>query len=270
MPKKTKTTALPAVIKTNKEISTDPVALMSAEDLKTQIAVETEKRKLIKEYIAKHLVRGTDYGQIHIAKNCPNKYNCKNEYHFSKDVLFKPGAEKFSSLFKLRAEFTKDAETWEMLGSNPGTVAYLCKLFTATGVLVGEGRGIASISEKGNANTAVKIAEKRAKMDAILATGALSDFFTQDLEDMQPDANLEVEDEAPKSPIDIDEPPPIDDKPVMTPTLSERTKIMFLAQKLGIHEDFIVEDIKEMTGLDVVESNFSQIINKLEERIKRK
>ena len=92
---------------------------------------------------------------------------------------------------KLRATFKKDTDTWEMLGSKAGLVCYVCELWDSKDVKVGEGRGASSIAEKGNENTAIKIAEKRAKMDAVLSTGGLSDFFTQDLEDMMDTKSLD-------------------------------------------------------------------------------
>jgi hypothetical protein len=182
----------------------DPIALIPPKVLREQMKMETEKRKILTQYIATNLKKGTDYGAIHVMSRdkCPKPWECKNKYHYSKDVLFKPGAEKFCSLFKLRAEFSKDTETWEMLGSRPETVAYLCRLYTANGVLVGEGRGVCSVKEKASANTAVKIAEKRAKLDAILATGALSDFFTQDLEDEEYSGKKDTGDPLASDPLD--------------------------------------------------------------------
>ncbi len=159
------------------------LSLITPKHLKMQIKEETEKRKLILSFIKDHMKEGVDFGRIHIVKDCPNKYNCDNAYHFSKDTLFKPGAEKFCSLMKLRIEYHKDKDTWEMLGSSPGTVCYLAQLYTPNGQLVGEGRGVSSVAEKSSPNVAVKIAQKRAKLDATLSTGGLSDFFTQDLDD---------------------------------------------------------------------------------------
>lgn len=166
-------------------------AISQQTDIQKEIAVlqykvdlEVEKRKVLTKFIADHMKRGTDYGPIHMKKDCPNKYNCENKYHFSKDCLFKPGAEKFVSLMNLKSLYKKDTDTWEMSGNVPGLFCYICELVDQKGKVVGEGRGSSSIQEKGSANQAIKIAEKRAKMDAVLSTGGLSDFFTQDLEDM--------------------------------------------------------------------------------------
>ncbi len=67
------------------------------------------------------------------------------------------------------------------------TITFLCELVNrSTGVKIAEGRGSASLTEsniKGNLNSAIKMAEKRAQMDATLRAAALSDRFTQDMED---------------------------------------------------------------------------------------
>ena len=139
--------------------------------MRKQLKTESKKRQILVEYIAEHFAEGTDYGKI------------KGENFVSKDTLFKPGAEKFLSLFRLRVEYEKDTDTWEMLGNKSGTVCYLCKVYTMEGVLVAEGRGGANVGSEGTENKAIKIAQKRAKIDATLSTGGLSDFFTQDLED---------------------------------------------------------------------------------------
>ena len=51
---------------------------------------------------------------------------------------------------------------------------------------MGQGRGVAELREPSmtSANMAVKLAEKRAQVDAVLRAAGLSQYFTQDLEDM--------------------------------------------------------------------------------------
>lgn len=157
--------------------------------LEKQLVAEGERRQLIQKFINDNLTEGVDYGRIHVASRdkCPKPWECKNDYHFSKPCLFKPGAEKFCSLLQLRAEFAPDKETLEMIGNAAtGLVAFRCVLSRiATGDVIAEGRGACSIAEKGGmVNTTVKIAEKRAQIDAVLRLG-LSDSFTQDLEDVK-------------------------------------------------------------------------------------
>ena len=161
--------------------------------MEKQLAQEQKRRGLVKSYISSNLVEGVDYGTIHVAPKdkCPNPSSCKNDWHYSKPCLFKAGAEKFCSLLQLRARFKIDEEILRMTGEQ-GLIAFICELVYVNGEVVAEGRGACSLKEKmGNANVAIKIAEKRAKVDAVLSLG-LSDTFTQeDVEDMGTDHSEE-------------------------------------------------------------------------------
>jgi len=138
---------------------------------------ETAMRKIITGYISEHMEKDVDYGTIQLKGKDGRAFE-------SKPSLFKAGAEKFGSLMKLRPDIQMDRETWEMSGSKPGVFCYKCYLYNPDGKIVGMGLGACTLEEKYNSyNNAIKIAKKRAFVDAILTTGALSDFFTQDLED---------------------------------------------------------------------------------------
>ncbi len=155
---------------------------ISTMQLKQALETQTEQRALIKEFIQHHLVEGTDYGRIHVVKDCQEKYSCKKDYHFSKSTLFKPGQEKIFSLFSISDQLEKDGEAYEMLGQMPGLVAYKCTLYRS-GQEVGHGRGAAVLGDqRRDANATIKIAEKRARMDACLSLG-FSEYFAQDLDD---------------------------------------------------------------------------------------
>lgn len=147
---------------------------MSSHGLATALTDESKKRALIKTYIQENLVDGTDFGKIKMGNN------------YSKECLFKPGAEKVCSLLHLKPIFAIDKEVLPIVGE--GIIPYICQLINRhSGDIEGEGRGSCSLKEKqGNANVAIKIAQKRAQIDAVLRVAALSDQFTQDLEDMQP------------------------------------------------------------------------------------
>lgn len=165
--------------KEEKQLSTN-----SEHPLQVMVDQATEERRILTQYITQHMVKGTDYAPIHIKKDCLNKYNCKNKYHYSKDNLTKAGAEKIKDLLKLYPDFKRDNDTWEMAGAKPGLFCYRCILLTQAQKPAGVGLGACDVSEKnGNMNNAIKIAKKRAFVDAILTTGSLSDFFTQDLEE---------------------------------------------------------------------------------------
>lgn len=146
--------------------------------LEQRIKLHEATRKVMTDFISRNMKEGQDYGKITFVKRDGSTAESKN-------TLFKPGSEKFCSLFGIQPRFRVDLETREMLGNKPGLVAYVCELMTKDDKIVGEGRGVADLSEKQNwsANNAVKIAEKRAQIDAVLRSGGLSDFFTQDLED---------------------------------------------------------------------------------------
>ncbi len=107
-----------------------------------------------------------------------------------KPTLLKPGAEKILMMMGLRSEFeivdsTRDFEK--------GFFQYQvrCKLLKGDTVIT-EGLGACNTREKKylkmdpytTDNTVLKMAKKRALIDATLLVASLSDIFTQDLEDM--------------------------------------------------------------------------------------
>ena len=150
---------------------------MSAEGFEQALSEEGRKRRLLQSYIKEHLVDGTDFGKI----NMGGKQ--------SKECLFKPGAEKICSLMHLKPTFSIDRELSEIIGKE--VIPYVCHLVNRhTGEIEGEGRGSCSLKEKQkNANVAIKIAQKRAQIDAVLRVAALSDQFTQDLDEMEKPAS---------------------------------------------------------------------------------
>jgi len=112
-----------------------------------------------------------------------------------KPTLLKPGAEKILMLMGLRSEFeivdsTRDFEK--------GFFQYQvrCKLYRGD-ILITEGLGAANTKERKYLkqdpytidNTVLKIAKKRALIDAVLLVASLSEVFTQDIEDMDLEGN---------------------------------------------------------------------------------
>ena len=112
-----------------------------------------------------------------------------------KPTMLKPGAEKIIMLLGLTSEFeilesTRDFEK--------GFFQYQIKCqLKKDGFVITEGIGSANTREskylKGDPytldNTVLKMAKKRALVDAALLVGSLSDVFTQDIEDMDLDGN---------------------------------------------------------------------------------
>src|SRR4051794_37313937 len=122
---------------------------LAPETLRRVVATEEERREIIREFIARNLKSGTDYGTV------------MSGGRESKPSLFKPGAEKICLLFGLRPRFAGDKATLAMAGNRPGLFAYICRLLDGTGRVVGEGRGAAELTERDGwtVNNAIKIAE---------------------------------------------------------------------------------------------------------------
>ncbi len=117
--------------------------------------------------VNKIMVKGSDYHEIQ-----------------NKKSLAKGGAEKIASIFGWTAEFTKDTDVTESFGDVKGIIAFVCNLAKGDKI-VGQGRGAAILSKNaGDPNKTIKMAQKSAFIDAVLRASGLSDFFTQDLEDM--------------------------------------------------------------------------------------
>ena len=115
-----------------------------------------------------------------IMKENEDYYIIKN-----KKSLAKGGAEKLASGFRLQAKFEIDKEAHEIFKDINGLIAYRCKLYDQEEKYKGEGGGADTLARNDNdPNKTIKMAQKRAYIDAIIRTTGLSDIFTQDLEDM--------------------------------------------------------------------------------------
>lgn len=117
----------------------------------------------------------------------------------SKPTLLKPGAEKIVMLLGLKSNFEIVESTRDF---EEGFFQYqikckLVKKIDGVDEVITEGIGSCNTRErkyvKGNAydldNTVLKMAKKRALVDAALMVGSLSNVFTQDIEDMDLQGN---------------------------------------------------------------------------------
>jgi len=130
-------------------------------------------RKVLETWIRRNMKPGIHWGIIPIDGKDP-----------SKPTLFKPGAELVALLYGWRFHFQADLDSLQMYGpSSAGTFAYSCHVIDKQGKSVGQGRGVAELREPNmfNANKTVKMALKRAQVDAVLRCAGLSQWFTQDI-----------------------------------------------------------------------------------------
>lgn len=171
------------------EPETKPVTASGARGLTVEEAKQFDDE--MNRFIDTVLIAGVDYGIIP---------NCK------KPSLLKSGAEKILNYLGLiaRTEITNRVEDY-----NVGFFSYEAKVFLIdyNGVIKGEGVGITNTREgkyaKSNGysvqNVVLKMAKKRALVDAALNVGNLSARFTQDVEDM----NIEADSVGGKNPEEL-------------------------------------------------------------------
>lgn len=161
------------------EISTDlvlgsGVAVMSPEQAKKAVDyLQDIQRSILKQ--------GIDYGKIPGMK---------------KPTLYKAGAQKLCAFFNLAATYETEAVTEQ---PENGFYSYRMKCslhHRHTGQLWGSGIGIAMSSEAGRernpANTLIKMAQKRAFLQATLDATFSSELFTQDVEDYAPSGTMQA------------------------------------------------------------------------------
>lgn len=128
-------------------------------------------------FISNELKDGSDYGKI---------------LSYSKPTLLKPGAEKICQYMKLSIEYKVEHryEEWQK-GLFHFEVRVMLRQQEGT-LVVAEGIGSCNTKEEQYVshnpysiiNTVLKMAKKRALVDAVLNVSATSGIFTQDIEDL--------------------------------------------------------------------------------------
>jgi hypothetical protein len=142
-----------------------------------------------------------------------------------------------------------------------GVFAYVCQLIDRHGQVVGQGRGVAELRETSltSANMAVKMAEKRAFVDAVLRAAGLSQYFTQDLEDMLLLPPSKSED-APEA-----APPTDTGHGLRLCTERQRQAIRALLGRAGQTEDWLLSRLRLERLDDVPYARAEQVIRRLGE-----
>ena len=173
-----KRTRKPREAKKTTEIAqpVEPVAI-TAENPSAETPVAVPEKKDIEEIIKENLVAGRDYNTI---PGCGRK-----------PTLLKSGAERLASIFGYTstAEIVNRVELW-----NQSFISYEVRvtLYDSTGKVVSHGLGECNNRERKYIkssfcdilNTIIKMAKKRAYVDAVLTATCASGVFTQDIEDL--------------------------------------------------------------------------------------
>lgn len=166
---------------------------MSSEMIKAEQQGALEVRQQVNQiqYLMKEVLKpGEHYGTV---PGCGKK-----------PTLLQPGAEKISFMFHLVP--TYEVKRYDMAGGHREYEVKCTLTSRDTGEVMGEGVGTCSTMESkyryrskwvngskvreenqdiaDTWNTVLKIAKKRANVDAVKSTTAASDIFTQDIEDM--------------------------------------------------------------------------------------
>lgn len=165
------------------------LANLSDAEFQNRLAVLKQGRERVAEIKTSLMVQGEDYGLIPGTGNKP--------------TLLKPGAEKLAEFYRLAAEMLVTERHGD--GIVAPLICYVveCRLHLGHtgGPVVATGWGVCSNWERKyryrgkqenidpyeQQNTILKMAEKRAFVDAVLRATASSSLFTQDLEDLYAD-----------------------------------------------------------------------------------
>lgn len=186
----TQQTALPAESPENAVQAQQGTAVFNPLDanpmhFKQALAQRQENYDALREHLREILVPEKDFGKIHVAKNCDNKYNCDNPYHFSGYELFDPGADKILGLLGLGVKYDDDVLTdyrrAALKGMKIEHVILTAYVISGAQQVVAEGSGVCSLSERSdNFHNAMMIAQKRARVGAVKRLPGVSALFDGD------------------------------------------------------------------------------------------
>lgn len=277
----------PVEVSPEQEIGQSVASTIDLSPNQTEKMVEMAEKniQIIGQFIKRQLKDGVDYGTIAFhAKTCPLRGtpklgpNCQAPFcKMSKSFLHKPGSEKFAILFNHRAKFF-----WLKQDFDKGIFAVKCVFINRKDdKAMGEGYGSARVSEKEKwtENEAMKIACKRAQIDAALRTYGLSEHFTQDLDDiatrkpqLPPNSSvgatfaprqISYQDTPRNIPMTILDP----NAPVTQPQLN---KIFLMITKLGKDKDWFEKWVTEQTGIEGVENLSKGLASKFIDLMQKK
>lgn len=208
-------------------------------DIVPSFAITLEEAKqrvqMLQDFVKEIMIPGQDYG---VVPGVP------------KPTLFKPGAEKLTDIFGFskQVEILNRIEDWES-----GIFSYEVKvsLINKRNQLIeAEGIGSCNTREKkyrsqdpyNVINTVLKMAKKRALIDAVLSATRSSGIFTQDIEDLDQPNTVPTATQRPQSlPATI----PAQPNYAMI-TQPQMRKIQTLAEAIGMNPQHVQAIIQDM------------------------
>ena len=205
-----------------------------------QVQATMQKIAQFQTVVQKTLKKDHDYGIIPGTGNKP--------------TLLKPGAEKILMLMGLTSEYDVIEKVQDYDG---GFFAFTVKCTLSRGdIKVTEGVGHANTRERRYtsgkqqdpytlANTVLKMAKKRAQVDAVLTVASLSEIFTQDLEDYE-----EIPQQSPRS-AQTQTRPQTQQKNSSTnglATENQLKKLYAMSKELGLEKETMTAIMQERYG----------------------
>ena len=143
------------------------------EVVKNALEVRGENRAALIGWVNANLKEGHDFGVIKAKKS-----------------LWKAGAEKIAGMLGLQVSWPNLSESLSRLANGSEIIYLECNLLR-NGVVQAQGAGARSLSQDGgDPNKMIKMAKKSAMIDAVLNVAGLSEVFTQDLEQEDPNVVL--------------------------------------------------------------------------------
>lgn len=177
LPAQTQGAQLPAKVESRavfNPLDASPAAFRHA------LAERKENYVSLAEHLRGMLVPYKDFGRIHVAKDCKDKYSCANPYHYSGDTLFAPGADKILSSLGLSCEYPgeDDYRRASLKGIEIKEVILKAFIMDLHGRTIAQGTAAASTKEhQGSLHNTIQKAEKRARLDAVKRLPGVSSLF---------------------------------------------------------------------------------------------
>lgn len=210
---------------------------------------------LLQQFVAEFMKAGVDYGIV------PGTDN---------PTLLKPGAEKLCEIygFSKFIDIITQVEDWEL-----PLFAYIIKvrlINKRTGLTESEGVGAANSRERkyikldtfSLQNTLLKMAKKRALVDAVLSATRSSGIFTQDIEDF----DMPQQPPIPKSPVPSHEQPNAVSKTHITPTVKQASPVAANSEPRCTKSGIASEPTKSSAALPMTDRQRSMLMSLVKQK----